>query len=59
MSAPTFDEVVCGAGDTEERFSFREFVELPLSRRVELLMRSPRYYRDGELLNGSQVMQFR
>jgi hypothetical protein len=59
VSNPTFDEVVCGAGESERRLSFHEFVELPLKQRVELLMQAPRFYRRGELLNGSDAMTFR
>lgn len=58
VSKPTFDEVVFGFGETQRRYSFHEFVELPLKQRVELLLQSPRYYRDGELLNGGDAMGF-
>ena len=58
MSSPTFDEVVCGHGESMQRFSFQEFCELPLSRRVELLLRQPRYFRGGELINGTDAMSF-
>jgi hypothetical protein len=58
LSAPTFDEVVCGHGESAQRFSFKEFCELPLSRRVELLLKQPRYFRRGELINGSDAMTY-
>lgn len=59
MNSPTFDEVVCGFGETERRLSFLEFCELPLKQRVELLLQNPRFYRGGELLNGADAMSFR
>lgn len=58
LSSPTFDEVVCGHGDSQQRFSFHEFCELPLSRRVALLLEQPRYFREGRLINGSDAMTF-
>ncbi|KIG13893.1 hypothetical protein DB30_07446 [Enhygromyxa salina] len=58
LSSPTFDEVVCGHGESTQRFSFREFCELPLSHRVELLLKQPRYFRNGQLINGSDAMSF-
>jgi hypothetical protein len=58
MSAPTFDEVVCGQGDALQRYSFQEFCALPLSLRVELLLRQPRYFRNGRLINGGDAMTF-
>ena len=58
-SHPTFDEVVCGFGESERRLSFHEFVGLPLKQRVELLLQTPRFYRGGELLNGADAMTFR
>ncbi|PRQ06187.1 hypothetical protein [Enhygromyxa salina] len=58
LSSPTFDEVVCGYGEAQQRYSFREFCELPLSRRVELLLEHPRYFRNGQLINSADAMSF-
>lgn len=59
MSKPTFDEVVFGAGESEQRYSFQQFCELPLKQRVELLLQQPRYYRGGELIHQADAMSFR
>jgi hypothetical protein len=58
LSSPTFDEVVCGQGESEQRYSFTEFCELPLARRVALLLEHPRYFRAGQLISGADAMSF-
>ncbi|PRP94060.1 hypothetical protein ENSA5_41720 [Enhygromyxa salina] len=59
MSTPTFEEVACGSGESELRYTFEEFCTLPLSDRVALLLQKPRFYRGGQLLNGADAMSFR
>ena len=59
MSQPTFDEVVVGFGEAARRLSFEEFCNLPLKERVAFLLEKPRYYRNGELINGQDAMSFR
>jgi hypothetical protein len=59
MSQPTFDEVVFGSGELQQRFTFDQFCQLPLKQRVELLLQNPRYYRRGELIRQTDAMSFR
>lgn len=56
----TFDEVVFHEGTAEEvRFRFHEFRELPLRRRVHLLLATmPKFYRDGVEIPRTEAMRF-
>ncbi len=59
LDEPTFDEVVFGEGETEQRYNFHEFRELPLRRRVHLLLsKPPRFYRDGAQISRTEAMRF-
>lgn len=59
LEEPTFDEVVFGEGESEQRYGFHEFRELPLRRRVHLLLsKPPRFYLDGVQISRTQAMRF-
>jgi hypothetical protein len=59
LESPTFDEVVFGEGDAEQRFGFDEFRELPLRRRVHLLLsKLPKFYLAGAEIPRAQAMRF-
>jgi hypothetical protein len=59
LDQPTFDEVVFGDGEAEQRYGFDEFRELPLRRRVHLLLsKPPRFYLGGEQIPRTQAMRF-
>jgi hypothetical protein len=59
LDQPTFDEVVFGEGENEQRYGFQEFRELPLRRRVHLLLsKPPRFYLDGVQISRTQAMRF-
>jgi hypothetical protein len=59
LDEQTFEYVVFGSGDNEQRYSFSEFRELPLRRRVHLLLSSPpRFYVAGLEVPRSQAMRF-
>jgi hypothetical protein len=59
LEQPTFDEVVFGAGEDEQRYSFKDFRELPLRRRVHLLLsKPPRFYLNGVQISRTEAMRF-
>lgn len=59
LESPTFDEVVFGEGEAEQRFGFVEFRDLPLRRRVHLLLsKLPKFYLAGAEIPRSQAMRF-
>lgn len=59
LDEPTFDEVVFGEGEAEQRFGFREFRDLPLRRRVHLLLsKLPRFYLAGAEIPRTEAMRF-
>lgn len=59
LDEPTFDVVVFGAGDAEQRFAFDEFRALPLRQRVHLLLsKPPRFYLQGREIPRTQAMRF-
>ncbi|WP_106089353.1 hypothetical protein [Enhygromyxa salina] len=59
LESPTFDEVVFGDGEGEQRFSFDEFRELPLRRRVQLLLsKLPKFYLGGAEIPRAEAMRF-
>jgi hypothetical protein len=59
LEEPTFDEVVFGEGESEQRYGFREFRELPLRRRVHLLLsKPPRFYLGGVQISRTEAMRF-
>jgi hypothetical protein len=55
LDEPTFEHVVFGTGDVEQRFSFAEFRELPLRL---LLSKPPRFYVGNQEIPRSQAMRF-
>jgi len=59
LEQPTFDEVVFGEGEDEQRYSFFEFRDLPLRRRVHLLLsKPPRFFLGGVQISRTQAMRF-
>ncbi len=59
LEEATFDLIVFGSGEKEQRFSFAEFRDLPLRRRVHLLLSSsPRFFLNGEEISRAQAMRF-
>jgi hypothetical protein len=60
LDKATFDEVVFGEGeDSEQRYGFQEFRELPLRRRVHLLLsRMPKFYLAGAEISRAEAMRF-
>jgi hypothetical protein len=59
LEAPTFDEVVFGEGEQEQRYGFHEFRDLPLRRRVHLLLsKPPKFFLNGVQISRTQAMRF-
>lgn len=59
LDEATFDLVVFGSGDAEQRFAFEEFRALPLRQRVHLLLsKPPRFFLAGREIPRSQAMRF-
>ena len=61
IDEPTFDEVVFGEGegDNEQRYGFHEFRQLPLRRRVHLLLsKMPKFYLGGAEIPRAEAMRF-
>jgi hypothetical protein len=60
LDEQTFEYVVFGSGEAQQRYSFAEFRELPLRHRVHLLLSSPpRFYAGDREVPRSQAMCFR
>ncbi|PRQ03171.1 hypothetical protein ENSA5_17920 [Enhygromyxa salina] len=60
LDEPTFDEVVFGEGETEQRFGFQEFRDLPLRNRVHLLLsKLPKFYLGGAEISRAEAMRFK
>ena len=59
LEKPTFDEVVFGEGESEQRYDFHSFRRLPLRRRVHLLLsKVPKFYLGGVEIPRSEAMRF-
>ncbi|HVI00425.1 MAG TPA: hypothetical protein VM869_17025 [Enhygromyxa sp.] len=59
LEQPTFDEVVFGEGEEQQRYGFHEFRELPLRRRVQLLLsKPPRFFLNGVQISRTDAMRF-
>lgn len=58
VEKPTFEEVVFGDGDSEERYTFAEFLDLPLARRVKLMFTPSRFYMHGRQISRTEAMRF-
>ena len=59
LEQATFDEVVFGEGESEQRFDFQHFRRLPLRRRVHLLLsKVPKFYLGGVEISRSEAMRF-
>lgn len=60
LDEPTFETVVFGSGEAQQRYSFSEFRDLPLRHRVHLLLSSPpRFYVADQEIPRAQAMRFR
>ena len=59
LDQPTFDVVVFGSGEAEQRYSYDEFRELPLRHRVHLLLsKPPHFFVAGQEIPRLQAMRF-